>query len=190
MDVKKIGRITDGGGWRALGRESGSIERDRSTKVEFDYVHSLVDDHCRLAYSEVLSDEKGTTCAAFLERAIAYFAAHGITQIERLMTDNAWASNTVEAASRTSPAAPPSTGPRHRASADSRWRMASSTRPVAARRADSSDLVVGFGSSSGDHAARGSSTGTSWRSRSLILVRRSCRSRRVNFHWKGLAVAL
>ncbi len=91
MDVKKIGRITDGGGWRALGRESGSIERDRSTKVEFDYVHSLVDDHCRLAYSEVLSDEKGTTCAAFLERAIAYFAAHGITQIERLMTDDAWA---------------------------------------------------------------------------------------------------
>jgi transposase InsO family protein len=91
MDVKKIGRIPDGGGWRALGRASGSIQRDRSSRVGFDYVHSLVDDHSRLAYSEVLPDEKGTTCAAFLKRAIAYFAAHGITRIERLMTDNAWA---------------------------------------------------------------------------------------------------
>lgn len=91
MDVKKLGRIPDGGGWRAHGRASGSIQRDRNTKVGYDYVHSLVDDHSRLAYSEVLADEKGPTCAAFLERAIAYFAAHGITRIERLMTDNAWA---------------------------------------------------------------------------------------------------
>jgi transposase InsO family protein len=53
-------------------------------------VHSLVDDHSRLAYSEILPDEKGPTCAGFLTRAIAYFAAHGITRIERLMTDNAW----------------------------------------------------------------------------------------------------
>jgi transposase InsO family protein len=91
MDVKKLGRIPDGGGWKAHGRASGSILRDRNTKVGFDYVHSLVDDHSRLAYSEVLPDEKGTTCAGFLERAIAYFAAHGITRIERLITDNAWA---------------------------------------------------------------------------------------------------
>jgi transposase InsO family protein len=91
MDVKKIGRIPDGGGWRAHGRASGSIQRDRSTKVGYDYVHSLVDDRSRLAYSEVLPDEKGTTCAGFLERAIDYFAAYGITTIERLMTDNAWA---------------------------------------------------------------------------------------------------
>lgn len=90
MDVKKLGRIPDGGGWRVHGRGSGSIQRDRSTKVGFDYVHSLVDDHSRLAYSEVLPDEKGTTCAAFLGRAIDYFAAHGITRIERLITDNAW----------------------------------------------------------------------------------------------------
>ena len=91
MDVKKLGRIPDGGGWRAHGRASESIQRDRHTKVGYDYVHSLVDDHSRLAYSEVLDDEKGTTCAAFLERAIGYFAAHGITRIERLITDNAWA---------------------------------------------------------------------------------------------------
>ncbi len=91
MDVKKIGRIPDGGGWRAHGRGADSIQRDRSTKVGYDYVHSLVDDHSRLAYSEILTNEKGTTCAEFLQRAIDYFAAHGITQIERLMTDNAWA---------------------------------------------------------------------------------------------------
>ena len=54
-------------------------------------MHSLVDDHSRLAYSEVLPDEKGTTCAAFLTRAAGYFAGHGITRIERVMTDNAWA---------------------------------------------------------------------------------------------------
>ena len=91
MDVKKLGRIPDGGGWKAHGRREGSILRDRTTKVGFDYVHSVVDDHCRLAYSEVLPDEKGPTCAAFLERAIGYFAAHGSPRIERLITDNAWA---------------------------------------------------------------------------------------------------
>lgn len=91
MDVKKLGRIPDGGGWRVHGRGASSIQRDRSTKVGFDFVHSLVDDHSRLAYSEVLPDEKGSTCAAFLERAIAYFAVYGISRIERLITDNAWA---------------------------------------------------------------------------------------------------
>jgi transposase InsO family protein len=91
MDVKKLARIPNGGGWRALGRGDGSIQRDRSTKVGFDYVHSMVDDHSRYTYSEVLPDEKGPTCARFLDRAIADFAAAGITGIERLMTDNAWA---------------------------------------------------------------------------------------------------
>ncbi|MGH8879643.1 MAG: IS481 family transposase [Stackebrandtia sp.] len=91
MDVKKIGRIPDGGGWRAHGRENREATRDRSTTAGFDYVHSLVDDHSRLAYSEILPDEKGTTCAAFLTRALDYFAEHGITRVERLMTDNAWA---------------------------------------------------------------------------------------------------
>jgi transposase InsO family protein len=91
MDVKKLARIPDGGGWRAHGRAAGRTSRRRATVVGYDYVHSLVDDHSRLAYSEILSDEKGTTCAAFLARAAAYFAAHGITRIERVMTDNAWA---------------------------------------------------------------------------------------------------
>ncbi len=88
MDVKKLGRIPDGGGWRALGRGVGD-NRDRRHGTGYDFVHSLIDDHSRLAYSEILADEKGTTCARFLERAIDYFAAHNITRIERLMTDNA-----------------------------------------------------------------------------------------------------
>jgi transposase InsO family protein len=54
-------------------------------------VHSLVDDHSRLAYSEILPDEKGHTCAGFLSRAAAYFRSRGIPRIERIMTDNAWA---------------------------------------------------------------------------------------------------
>jgi transposase InsO family protein len=91
MDVKKLGRIPDGGGWRAHGRAAGSTSRDRATRLGYDYVHSLVDDHSRLAYSEILTDEKGATCAAFLARAAAYFAAHGIDRIERVMTDNAFA---------------------------------------------------------------------------------------------------
>jgi transposase InsO family protein len=90
MDVKKIGRIPDGGGWRAHGRQAGSTSRDRKTKVGYDYVHSLVDDHSRLAYSEIHADERGGTVAEFYERAAAYFAAHGIVRIERLMTDNAF----------------------------------------------------------------------------------------------------
>jgi len=87
MDVKKLGRIPDGGGWRAHGRS----EEVRGRGIGYDYVHSLVDDHSRLAYSEILPDETGKTCAAFLERAAAYFATKGITKIERLITDNALA---------------------------------------------------------------------------------------------------
>jgi len=81
MDVKKIGRIPHGGGWRAHGRAAG--HRDRTVTIGFDYVHSMIDDHSRLAYSEILADEKGPTCAGFLDRAAGYFAAHGIDRIER-----------------------------------------------------------------------------------------------------------
>lgn len=90
MDVKKLGRIPTGGGWRVHDRAAAEAIK-RKQPVGYDYVHSLVDDHSRLAYSEVLADEKGTTCAGFLTRAAAYFASHGITSIERVMTDNAWA---------------------------------------------------------------------------------------------------
>jgi transposase InsO family protein len=90
MDVKKIGRIPDGGGWRAHGREMGSSWEKKKSRIGFDFVHSMVDDHSRLAYSEILADEKAASCAAFFDRAIGYFASFGIVQIEALMTDNAW----------------------------------------------------------------------------------------------------
>lgn len=91
MDVKKIGRIPDGGGWKAHGRQHGQTSAQKKARTGYDYVHSLIDDHSRLAYSETLADEKGPTCAAFLLRAATYFADHGITGIERVMTDNAFA---------------------------------------------------------------------------------------------------
>jgi transposase InsO family protein len=92
MDVKKLGKIPAGGGWRARG-QTRTNHRARISKepIGYDYVHSLVDDHSRLAYSEILPDEKGHTCARFLERAAAYLADKGITTIEQVMTDNAFA---------------------------------------------------------------------------------------------------
>ncbi|AWF97276.1 transposase [Clavibacter michiganensis subsp. insidiosus] len=87
VDVKKLGRIPDGGGWRAHGRS----EQVRGRGIGFDYVHAVVDDHTRLAYAEIHPDEKGVTAAGFLTRAAAYFAEHGITRIERVLTDNAFA---------------------------------------------------------------------------------------------------
>lgn len=88
MDVKKLGRINDGGGWRAHGREHGQTGAQKRNRIGFDYVHSLVDDHSRLAYSEILPDEKGSSCAGFLMRAADHFARCGITKIEEVMTDN------------------------------------------------------------------------------------------------------
>lgn len=90
MDVKKIGRIPDGGGWKAHGRAMGSTSAKKKARIGFDYVHSAIDDHSRLAYSEILPDEKGETCAGFLARAAAWFHAVGITSIGEVMTDNHW----------------------------------------------------------------------------------------------------
>jgi transposase InsO family protein len=86
VDVKKIGRIPDGGGWRAHGRS----EQVKGRGIGYDYVHAAVDDHTRLAYAEILPDEKGPTAAAFLHRAGNWFAEHGIS-IQRVITDNAFA---------------------------------------------------------------------------------------------------
>ena len=88
VDVKKIGKIPDGGGWRAHGRSMGRTSVEKKARIGYDYVHSMVDDHSRLAYSEILPDEKGPTCGAFIRRAAAYFADQGITAIERVITDN------------------------------------------------------------------------------------------------------
>ncbi|AQA03004.1 IS481 family transposase [Mycobacterium sp. MS1601] len=88
MDVKKIGRIPDGGGWKAHGRNMSRTSAQKKARIGFDYVHSAVDDHSRLAYSEILDDEKGQTCAQFLARAAEYFARHGVATIEAVITDN------------------------------------------------------------------------------------------------------
>ncbi|UNK47155.1 DDE-type integrase/transposase/recombinase [Arthrobacter sulfonylureivorans] len=90
VDVKKLGRIPDGGGWRADPAQNARNHRSSDRRICFDYVHVAVDDHSRLAYAEALPDEKGPTCAAFLARAAVFMAANG-APVKRVMTDNAWA---------------------------------------------------------------------------------------------------
>jgi transposase InsO family protein len=90
VDVKKLGRIPDGGGWQADPSQSLANHRTSHQKLGFDYVHVAVDDYTRFAYAEVLPDEKGPTCAAFLTRAAAAMAASG-APVRRVMTDNAFA---------------------------------------------------------------------------------------------------
>lgn len=87
IDVKKLGRIPDGGGHKALGRAAGRKNRN---STGYAYLHTALDDHTRLAYTENLPDEKADTCADFLTRATAWFAQCGVT-VERVLTDNAWA---------------------------------------------------------------------------------------------------
>ena len=86
VDVKKLGRIPNGGGWRQHGRGTAT---PRGRGAGWDFVHVAVDDRSRVAYSEVLPDEKGLTCAGFLHRAAQWFHdEHGVT-IRRVLTDNA-----------------------------------------------------------------------------------------------------
>jgi transposase InsO family protein len=95
VDIKKLGNIPDGGGWRAVGRTAGDLNRQATTArrksctpvIGYSYVHSAVDDHSRLAYSEVLPDERQESAAAFWQRAQAFFAGHGVT-VQRVLTDN------------------------------------------------------------------------------------------------------
>jgi transposase InsO family protein len=85
VDIKKLGNIPDGGGHKVLGRAAG--RRDRHRGMGYSYLHNAVDDHSRLAYTEILPDERRETAAAFWTRAQAYFAAAGIT-VARVLTDN------------------------------------------------------------------------------------------------------
>ena len=86
IDVKKLGRIARPG-HRMLGRQSAGGLHRRRYEHGWEFVHIAIDDCTRLAYVEVLADEKATTAIGFLHRAIAFFARHGIT-VERLITDN------------------------------------------------------------------------------------------------------
>lgn len=84
VDVKKLGRIPDGGGHRTLGRKAGKKNR---SGVGHAFLHSAIDDHSRLVYSEILTDEKKETASQFWVRANAFYASHGVTVL-RVMTDN------------------------------------------------------------------------------------------------------
>jgi transposase InsO family protein len=86
VDVKKLGRIPPGGGWKKLGREN--VAHHSTTRVGYDFVHSAIDAHSRLAYSEILENEQGPTCAGFWRRAESFFAVHGIA-VEAVLSDNA-----------------------------------------------------------------------------------------------------
>jgi transposase InsO family protein len=84
LDVKKLGRIPDGGGHRIHGRAKGT----RGRGIGYDYIHSAVDDRSRVAFSQILADETGETPARFLVEAAGFFAEHGVT-VQRVLTDNA-----------------------------------------------------------------------------------------------------
>jgi transposase InsO family protein len=93
VDVKKLGRIQGGAGKRITGgsnhynRTFTDRHGHRRTTVGWEFVHIAIDDATRLAYAEVLDDEKATTAVGFLRRALAFFERHGI-RVERLLTDN------------------------------------------------------------------------------------------------------
>ncbi|MFF0458711.1 IS481 family transposase, partial [Nocardia africana] len=96
IDVKKLGKIPDGGGWRVRGRAAGKRNSQAHTTIRsasghtvlgYHYLHTALDDHSRLAYTELLGDERKETAAAFWKRANTWFASHGIA-IRKVLTDN------------------------------------------------------------------------------------------------------
>jgi transposase InsO family protein/transposase len=92
IDIKKLGRIERGAGHRVTGKRRGNPTKTdpsgtRRRQVGWEYVHIAIDDCTRLAYAEVLDDEKAVTVAAFLRRAIAFYERHGMT-VQQLLTDN------------------------------------------------------------------------------------------------------
>jgi transposase InsO family protein len=97
VDVKKLGNVPDGGGWRYVGRSQGQRNRTatyvaqrkskRPAKVGTAYIHTVLDDHSRVGYAEIHDDEKADTATAVLRRAVAWFAARGIVT-KRVLSDN------------------------------------------------------------------------------------------------------
>jgi transposase InsO family protein len=97
VDIKKLGNIPDGGGHRTQGRQQGKLNRTATpghatdawggARLGYAYLHTALDDHSRLAYTEILADETKDTAAGFWRRAHAWFTAQGIT-ITRVLTDN------------------------------------------------------------------------------------------------------
>ncbi len=100
VDVKKLANIPDGGGWRYVGRQQGDKNRiitNRRTGAARNkyhqplmgtaYVHTVIDDHSRVAYAEIHDDETAATATAVLHRAVSWLAARGVT-VERVLSDN------------------------------------------------------------------------------------------------------
>jgi transposase InsO family protein len=86
VDIKKQGRVPAGGGWRIHGRDR--IVGSRGHRGSgYDFIHSAIDDRSRLAYAEILPDERKETASAFMTRAMGFFADHGVS-VERVLTDN------------------------------------------------------------------------------------------------------
>jgi len=97
MDVKKLGNVPDGGGWRYVGRQQGAKNRAATTgktrsanrypQMGTAYVHTVLDDHSRVAYAEIHDDETAATAATVLRNAVAWFAHRNVTTV-RVLTDN------------------------------------------------------------------------------------------------------
>jgi transposase InsO family protein len=100
VDVKKLGRVPDGGGWRYVGRQQGEKNRSATARrtgapkskyhqplVGICYLHTVIDDHSRVAYVEAHDDETKETAAAVLRNAVAWFAERGVT-VQRVLSDN------------------------------------------------------------------------------------------------------
>jgi transposase InsO family protein len=100
VDVKKLGNVPDGGGWRYVGKKQGDRNRFataartgtprnkwRGPKIGTAYVHTVIDDHSRVAYAEIHDDETAATATAVLQRAVSWFATRGV-RVERVLSDN------------------------------------------------------------------------------------------------------
>jgi transposase InsO family protein len=86
VDIKKQGRIPPGGGWRVHGPQLRAGSRHHRGQG-YDFVHAAIDDRSRLAYAEILPDERKETACGFMTRALRFYASHGIA-VERVLTDN------------------------------------------------------------------------------------------------------
>jgi transposase InsO family protein len=156
VDVKKLGNIPDGGGWRVVGRQQGRRNRAatpdvgrnawRQPKLGHAFVHTVIDDHSRVAYAEIHDNETADTAVAVLQRAVSWFADHGVP-VERVLSDNgpayrshAWRDTCAELAispKRTRPYRPQTNGKIerfHRTLADG-WAFSKHYNSESARRA-------------------------------------------------------
>jgi transposase InsO family protein len=87
VDIKKLGKVPPGGGWRVHGRANEDRGAKQLRRIGYAFVHSAVDDHSRVAYSEIHDDEKASTAIAFWKRAQTFFESHGI-RVKEVLTDN------------------------------------------------------------------------------------------------------